>query len=59
MDAPASNGISCAKVEVSKQPPNPAGASRMNSTTIGIDLAKNVFQVHGVNDREGSAAKTA
>lgn len=23
----------------------------MNITTIGIDLAKNVFQVHGVNDR--------
>src|ERR1700683_1023961 len=23
----------------------------MNSTTIGIDLAKNVFQIHGVNER--------
>ena len=23
----------------------------MNITTIGIELAKNVFQVHGVNDR--------
>jgi transposase len=51
MDAPAFNGISCAKVEVSKQPPNSAGASGMNITTIGIDLAKNLFQVHGVNER--------
>ena len=23
----------------------------MNITTIGIDLAKNVFQVHGVDER--------
>jgi transposase len=23
----------------------------MNVTTIGIDLAKNVFQVHGVDER--------
>ena len=22
----------------------------MNITTIGLDLAKNVFQVHGIND---------
>src|SRR6204780_952199 len=27
------------------------GASAMNITTIGIDLAKNVFQVHGVDER--------
>src|SRR5512147_1796646 len=27
------------------------GASTMQITTIGIDLAKNVFQVHGVNER--------
>jgi hypothetical protein len=27
------------------------GASTMNITTVGIDLAKNVFQVHGVDAR--------
>jgi transposase len=27
------------------------GASAMKITTIGIDLAKNVFQVHGVDER--------
>jgi hypothetical protein len=27
------------------------GATNMNITTIGIDLAKNVFQVHGVDER--------
>src|SRR5882757_2657567 len=30
----------------------PAGASAMNITRVGVDLAKNVFQVHGVNERE-------
>jgi transposase len=29
----------------------PAGASKMNITTVGIDLAKNVFQVHAVDER--------
>src|SRR5450755_1409393 len=33
------------------QPPLDAeGASTMKITTIGIDLAKNVFQVHGANE---------
>jgi transposase len=27
------------------------GASATKITTIGIDLAKNVFQVHGVDER--------
>src|ERR1019366_832801 len=27
------------------------GASEMKITTIGIDLAKNIFQVHGVDER--------
>jgi hypothetical protein len=26
----------------------------MNITTVGIDLAKSVFQVYGVNARDGS-----
>ena len=25
-------------------------AAQMNITTMGLDLAKNVFQVHGIND---------
>jgi transposase len=28
------------------------GASAINITTVGIDLAKSVFQVHGVDSRE-------
>jgi transposase len=46
MDAPAwyQNG----SVE---QPLNQVGASRMNLMTIGIDLAKNVFQLHYIDER--------
>jgi transposase len=40
----------CAKVEVSKQPLDSRGAPIMKITTIGIDLAKSVFAVHGVNE---------
>ncbi len=29
----------------------PGEATEMKVTTIGIDLAKNVFQVHGVDER--------
>jgi transposase len=50
MDAPAFNGINCAKVEVSSYY-LPAGASTMNITTVGIDMAKLHFQVHGVDAR--------
>jgi transposase len=32
------------------QPLKQTGASEMKITTVGIDLAKNVFQVHGVNE---------
>jgi transposase len=31
------------------RPLEPEGASTMQITTVGLDLAKNVFQVHGVN----------
>src|SRR5437879_6957049 len=31
------------------QPLKTAGASTMNITTVGLDLAKTVFQVHGVD----------
>src|SRR5690606_38304536 len=34
------------------EPPlQPREASTMKITTVGIDLAKNVFQVHGVDER--------
>jgi len=40
-------GIVCAKLEAIHQPANSGGEERMQATTIGLDLAKNVFQVHG------------
>jgi transposase len=51
MDAPASIGIDVPKwgsciIHLSEE-----GASAMKITTIGIDLAKSVFQVHGVDER--------
>jgi transposase len=49
MDAPTYNGIECARVEVSSTT-HKMRASTMKITTIGIDLAKNVFQVHGVDE---------
>jgi hypothetical protein len=51
MDAPTLNGIKRAKVEVSATK-NKIAASTMNVTTVGIDLAMNVFQVHGIEARE-------
>ena len=27
------------------------GASAMKITTVGVDLAKNIFQIHGVNEQ--------
>jgi hypothetical protein len=47
MDAPILNGIKRAKVEVFGNHLRKMGASTMNVTTVGIDLAKNVLQVHG------------
>ncbi len=32
------------------QPLEQTGASDIKVTTVGIDLAKNVFQLHGVNE---------
>jgi len=37
-------------VEVFTNPLEQTGASDMQVTTLGIDLAKNVFQVHGIDD---------
>jgi transposase len=33
-------------------------ATAMKATTIGIDLAKNVFQIHGVDERGNLSVKT-
>src|SRR5450631_2870406 len=50
MDAPTLNGIDVPKWKC--QPPlKRMGASVMKITTVGIDLAKNVFQMHGVDER--------
>lgn len=38
---------------------NRTGASNMQVTTIGLDLAKNVFQVHGVDNRGNTVADSA
>jgi hypothetical protein len=50
MDAPTRNGIDVPKWKC-HQPLEPRGASIMKVATIGIDLAKSVFQVHGVDAR--------
>jgi transposase len=50
MDAPNPQRHLCAKVEALINHLNRAGASTMKVTTVGIDLAKSVFQVHGVNE---------
>jgi hypothetical protein len=42
-----------AKVLVGREPPANREPSMNEITTVGVDLAKNVFQVHGV-DAEGS-----
>jgi len=49
MDAPTRNGINVPKWKC-RQPLEPRGASTMKITTVGIDLAKNVFQVHAVDE---------
>src|SRR5215831_9553478 len=41
-------GIECAK-RVSLNNESPEGVVHMQVSTIGVDLAKNVFQVHGVD----------
>jgi transposase len=57
MDAPTRNGIDVPKWKCYVNHLNRTGASTMKITTIGIDLAKNVFQVHGVNEHGKTALK--
>jgi transposase len=51
MDAPFNAASSVPEWKVQDQPLRMKGASTMKVTTIGIDLAKNVIQVHGVDQR--------
>jgi transposase len=50
MDAPTQTASRCAKVEVFINPLEQTGACAMKVTSLGIDLAKNVFQLHGVDE---------
>jgi len=50
MDAPTFDGINVPEWKC-QQPLEPEGAPTMQITTIGIDLAKNVFQIHGADQR--------
>jgi hypothetical protein len=48
MDSPFSYGTGCVKLEFS---PLTERRSAMKITTIGLDIAKNVVQIHGVNKK--------
>jgi transposase len=50
MDAPTFNGIDVPEWKRCLNHSNRMEASTMNVTTVGIDLAKSVFQIHGVNN---------
>jgi hypothetical protein len=50
----------CATIQVYRLHPKTEGESRMNIIIrIGIDLAKQVFQLYGVNSHEKVVAQTA
>jgi transposase len=51
MDSPCSYGIGCARLEIALIPITERG-SEMKITRIGMDLAKQVFVVHGVDERD-------
>ena len=53
MDFPRSCGIGCARLEGHSSPIE-EGESAMKVTTVGLDLAKQAFSVHGV-DEHGKA----
>lgn len=50
MDAPTLNGIAMCQSDGVNQPLEQTGVPEMKVSTVGIDLAKNVFQLHGVNE---------
>src|SRR5215510_13346126 len=51
MDSPNSSGIGCARLEVHFLTNRKEGESVMKVTTVGLDLAKNVCAVHGVDEQ--------
>ncbi len=56
MDSPFADGIGCAKLEDQPTSIQDKGGVIMNGTTIGIDLAKNVFEVY-VEDGSGAVVE--
>src|ERR1700758_2877175 len=50
MDSPCSYGISCARLKTARSFNHRARGVKMKFTRCGLDIAKQVFQVHGVND---------
>jgi hypothetical protein len=56
MDSPFADGIGCAKLEDQPTSIHHKGGVIMNGTTIGIDLAKNVFEVY-VEDGSGTVVE--
>jgi transposase len=50
MNAPTLGGTVVCQIGVAYQPNQQTGATIMRVSTVGIDLAKNVFQLHGVNE---------
>jgi hypothetical protein len=59
MDAPLGTASDVPKWKRYVRPLKPAGASTMNITTVGVDLAKNLFQVHGVDERGKAVLRKA
>jgi hypothetical protein len=49
MDAPTHRGIDVPKWTRDFNHPNREEAFSVNLTTVGIDLAKNVLQIHAIN----------
>ncbi|MDB5890763.1 MAG: hypothetical protein JWP47_1594 [Polaromonas sp.] len=59
MNASTRTGIECAKVDTLTNHLSRKRASAMKHMTVDIDLEKNVFQVHGIDDAWQGAGKTA
>src|SRR6201987_3134491 len=50
MDSPCSYGIGCARLKTARLFNHRARGVAMKFTRCGLDIAKQVFQVHGVNE---------
>jgi hypothetical protein len=59
MDAPTLKGIAMCQSGGVNQPLEQTGVSDMKVTTLGIDLAKNVFQLYSVNEFGKTVIKVA